>query len=363
MDSYLDSLYVGIIWKIMVGMWVLYRVAMSRFLNPSLLLLLILVFKCVFTLDALENLVGNGYFVVAIISFLTAEFYLYRGMRKVTIECILVGASIAVTFIGILTFFGVIESFSEGYNPRTLGLFDNSQTAAKTYFLCALGMFSLIYYNSSYRKLEYYILLLTLLLFAIFSYVRTVWVLLIIFASYMVITNIRRLFVTRNLFVIFAGLVLLNVLIARNMQQIVDRIGYSEDIESTEVQISELSSGRNVLTVATIDVLKSYDFLEFMWGIGSFSYLSRFREYYGVGIFPHNRLLEFLVVTGLVGMSLFILYFVQLYKRSNTQVQRLILFLWLVSLMPSHGWGVYGNFLFILIYNYCDGKRGPNFVK
>jgi hypothetical protein len=360
-DARLDDYFIGYVWKIALGVAVLYSIFKTRKLNVGIVVLTLLVFKSFLTLNVLPNLRLNGYFSISVVSLLFGEWLILKGVTYKSIEQIILGVSLAVFVLGVLSSFGYVNPNLSSYNSSTLGLFDNSQSAAKFYFLSAFGVFSIISLGEKYRSIRYFILLIGLLYFCIFSYVRTVWIIIIISFIYFLYENRKSVNLRRYFpYVVFTLGAFVGT-ISYNYVSFVERIGYRKEVTEADQLIAEMSSGRNFLYEATFNVLKSFDGLELLFGPGALDYLNMFRRYYGVGIFPHNRFLEFLVVTGIFGLVLFTYYVKYKYKRSQTQTQKVLIVVWIITMIPSHGWGVYGNFLFVLIHHYSSyDKRITN---
>lgn len=243
----------------------------------------------------------------------------------------------------------LLGKFSDQYgmkNNMLVGMFKHPSYAGKTLALCTVITW---FHFRSNKKLVLLLISLLGAYGAFMSFTRTSWVLLIIGV---VLIEWKR----KNYKGIFFSFLALAMFLANSVDSfIVNRILGVRDVYIKVSFIDTITNGRFTLFENALLFFSELSFWECLVGVGK-DYAD---QHTGVA---HNRFLEVLLYGGVKSLLILLFILRALWKRTRLSAHNLsgllgiILLLYVVSLIPSHGFPFWGDVLFGILLGIVYGK-------
>ena len=230
------------------------------------------------------------------------------------------------------------------------GIFYHVSISSKVFALLGIiVMFSRTFIIEHYNRLIYYYLYILSVLSIILAFTRTGWVLFLFALIYNVVINRQlRVFIFTILIFFIASIAIPNL-----SEGIKNRLINTPKTSGNLEELNELTSGRVGLYKASYEIFKELNLYEKLIGIGKKETLNKMNRRLRVNVVPHNRFIELLLYGGIINILLFfvaIMYLLYFSFNSKvdveTQLVRAMFCVFIISLFPSHGLGLYGNALF-----------------
>lgn len=375
---YFDYLYIGPIklshlWKVILFVYLLYVVFKHKLPNRVTRFLII---GFVTSLSIFYNtnlklgVSGDITFFLDIISiplFVSYFFICIIYKKYLEVESFVLSISIFVILSNIPFLTGWLspkEAVSVGYDTKdfgvkVFGIFNNASGASKIFAVSSiiiLAYFKRFWSGGVVRKLFWIVLTIVGFLSVIYSFARTGW---FIYVLGILIMFLYRSSIKTKFLAILVSLVLVPTVISvfsQNVELYNRLIGKKENKVYVEGDYNRISSGRADLFLHSIDIFNEMSPMEKLIGIGTYGALEEMKLKTRTKTFSHNRLLELLLVGGIFTLFLYVFYLKNIIRLTITKItnkdnftKRLpitLLILFLMSLIPSHGFGFYCNVLF-----------------
>lgn len=231
---------------------------------------------------------------------------------------------------------GILSSFKGGYNLESYGVTEMGgvigpfQTVHSASTALAGSFIVLLYFW--FKKVYKPIILLMLMgicfYFLIFTYVRTGMAMVLVgsipilshYSKKNIKTMIRFVFIGVTMSILISGWVLTN-------ETLMDRITGKRASGSQETESFEsLGSGRGKLFIASIEIFEENVLFEKFFGAGLSQSTERMHQKVGYRLLPHNGFLGLLLVNGLIGLFLFLLFIRNVVKKRKINNENKILF-------------------------------------
>ena len=134
-------------------------------------------------------------------------------------------------------------------------------------------------------------------------------------------------------------------------------VGESTNTTNDDLDLNTLSSGRLLIYQHSLQGVFEEGNLGILLGIGKDLSTTKNNKIHGVGYVAHNKFIEVFCYGGILALLIFFFYLYSLYKtiakiRYNNPFKKLIkcLFILMIfTLIPSHGFNMYSDFLFGLL--------------
>lgn len=241
------------------------------------------------------------------------------------------------------------------------GLFHNASGASKVFTVATL---TIVAYRkrfmdkSTWNKLIWLALVIIGVASIVFSFTRTGWALFILGFSFLLLYRSRTRSRIRSLMII-SFMIFLAVLLFKSNELLYNRLIGKKSNRPYTKDLNYISSGRGTLYSYSFDIIKEASFIEFLIGFGSKGALDKMQERIGNRTYPHNRFLEIFLVGGLITFLLYLFYLKKLfgllpklnhpYATTLVKLPFAIFLIYVISLFPSHGLGIYSNIIFAAI--------------
>lgn len=145
---------------------------------------------------------------------------------------------------------------------------------------------------------------------------------------------------------------------------------YGRGQYNTEDSFESLGSGRGGIFISSMEIFNEASIIEKMFGIGQEEQINRIAKKTGMTIGSHNAFLDFLLISGLVGMSLFLFYIrnvFQFIKKSMPSKYKTLAFSLLVAyvimcLVQGYDW-LYANLLLMLSIGILNRYHKQEIIK
>jgi len=264
-----------------------------------------------------------------------------------------------------------LDSFAISYNLDTsmlVGFFKHPAISSKVFVISTIVIFSLGLLNSKKSSIEN-IFWLFILLFGFYciylSFTRTGWLMIAAFFGIFILKT-NDISAIKKIGLLFIGFSLLIIFFTQNDAFANRLLGVRNGVEVSSNFLNTISSGRTEIFITLIGLIFSGSMLNIILGMGSemFSLLN-----YGGA--AHNVFIETFIVSGLLGLFVYIFWLILLYKeiikysiKSNiSAVVSSVYWCMIVSFMLSHGLGFFGNILFggLIAYHRLEGQK--NIIK
>lgn len=378
---YFEYIHIGFIklshlWKIVLFIYLLtivFKYKLPYPLQKFLFLGFIISISIFFHANSFKNISGDITFFLDLISiplFLSFFSICLFYKKYLNLEMFILNISVFIILSNLPFLLGILEpkeTMEVGYDDvrqltQVFGIFNNASGASKLFTLSSLIVFAhkrKFFENGAIHKAFWIALCIIGFFSVIYSFARTGWILY--FLGLLILSFYKSSF-RMKLFAFFLSIIIIPILISifTTNEQLYNRlIGKKENKEYVYGDYNRVSSGRIDLFKYSIKIFQELSPLEKFVGIGTEGALEGMRRRTGNRTFSHNRFLEILLVGGCFVFLLYIIYLKYLIRFAGTRFKRgqdlkarlstTLLILFLISLVPSHGFGFYGNILFTAI--------------
>lgn len=316
-------------------------------------------------------------------------YYNYRSFEDY--EAILKFSSSFVIVSFIPFYFGLLPELGKSYDLSVLGdvgsnslvgLFQRPHSAALILSYASLTMLFFLQSSKSKRKRLFYILMFLLsVLLVLKTYVRTG--LLMIIIGFFIFYFYKSTYVKKTKVLVITFIIGLTGLIITSSNEanvyemrMFGETEYSGNSKNDELDLNQISSGRLSIWESSFASWNEKDsVMDILFGIGENELLKRNYQKIGFSVFSHNGFLDMLVVNGLVGLILFLLFLWKWYNiiKSTNQGPRplpssrlyalSVFFMYVISCFFQGGPIIYDSIFIsssILILIYSNRKEVGN---
>ncbi|MDG3088255.1 O-antigen ligase family protein [Vibrio hannami] len=194
---------------------------------------------------------------------------------------------------------------------ETSGLVGVFQKSHNTGILTSISSVYFLYrYSESNKTYPYLLLFVISSVFVYMTYVRTGWLMLLV--GVLVFTFSFYRFNIKYILILTVSLLIVSTLLASN-EIFMSRI-YDNNIYVEQYWYERIGSGRLLFSYYNILEIINSDLLTIFWGVGKESSMIRMEELIGLRIFSHNAFVDALNHHGIVGFTLFVLFFISLFS-------------------------------------------------
>ena len=375
---YYDYIHIGPIklshlWKVLLFFYLLYIVfkhKLPRKVSKFLVIGFITSLSIFYNANLVLGISGDITFFLDLISIplFVAYFYICVLYKKyVEVESFILNISIFVILSNIPFLIGWLEPKgvvdvgydSKGFGVKVFGVFNNASGASKIFAISSIIVFAYFkrFWNGGIIKKVFWVVLTIVgFLSVIYSFARTGWVIYILgfLILFLYKSSIKTKFVAFLLFLVVVPIIA--SIFSNNVELYNRLIGKKENKAYVVGDYNRISSGRGDLYMHSIDIFNEMTLMEKLMGIVTYGALEKMRLKTRTRTFSHNRILELLLVGGVFTLFLYVFYLKSIIKltinkfhNKENLIKRLpitLLILFLISLIPSHGFGFYSNVLF-----------------
>lgn len=215
------------------------------------------------------------------------------------------------------------------------------------------------------------ILILILGLYAIYlCYTRTGWLLTVV--GVLIISLHKENFV-KVVFKVIPIFIIIGIMlfsyIVENEALLLRLRGGTTYRENVDIDLNILTSFRLDIYEKTIQSVNEEGLPSIIMGIGKKKATEKMSSFYGVGFIAHNRFIEIYQYGGLIALLFFVFFLINLFKlvkkiditKKNymSKLPYAILIIYIISIIPSHGLPIWGDFLFggYIAYNLIKSRK------
>jgi len=139
-------------------------------------------------------------------------------------------------------------------------------------------------------------------------------------------------------------------------------MGSRVNVDNSELDLDQFSSNRLTLNVGALFIIDKANVVGKLIGFGQVNAITKMGEETGMPLSAHNRFLEITLIGGLISLVVYVMFLIFLYKvifnvNSNSKITHLLKSLFIILVffnIPSHGFPLWGNYLFGLAIAYRD---------
>ncbi|SVB17712.1 uncharacterized protein METZ01_LOCUS170566, partial [marine metagenome] len=230
------------------------------------------------------------------------------------------------------------------------GIFNHISISSKVFSLVGIiVIFSRKFIVENYNKIIYNYLFIISGISVLFAFTRTGWIIFLFALIYYGITCSQFRPLIFSLVIFFFSFIIIPDLGEGIKNKLINTPKTAGNIE----EINKITSGRLGLYEASYKIFKDLTIIEKLIGIGKKETINKMYKMLRNTAVPHNRFIEILLYGGIINLLLFLVAIIYLacfsfnsYIDVETQLVRVIFCVFLISLFPSHGLGLYGNALF-----------------
>ncbi len=351
------------LWKLPVIMFLLFGAFKYDKKNVLLLSVVFLSLKLLFNLHIFFGISETLNESIYVLVFPITAIYFFNSFKtKVRRLDDLICATCIFFLISSLPFkLGLLQQsrqldifeFDEGSVDALMGIFYHMSISSQVFSISTVVL--LFCGHLFRRKYVWYGLIGYGLLATYSAYTRTGWIILALgfgmFAFYK--------FGKAKSMLILAGfsLIVLSFGVSKDSFFYKRLIGESTHTTNENLDINTLTSGRMGIFAASVNNVVEEGPLAILMGIGKDYSKYKNEKILGTALVAHNRIIELFCYGGLLALTIFIYYIIAL-KKSIFRLQRAnryrillvtMFFILLLTLLPSHGFNIYSDFLFGLI--------------
>lgn len=263
-----------------------------------------------------------------------------------------------VIFISFFYLFGFIDPVVDSFefddplatNFGFVGFFQKSHGAGIFFSIVSITALVKLYMNKKSDILLIYITISSLI-FSVLSYVRTGLLPFIIICIFLLFSktkiNFAKKIIISLIFVFFA------INFISNNEFYKNRL-----LDSSEQQINKeiderIGSGRIIIWASYLELYKNNNLTEQLFGLGEYNSRQKMKNIYGLPLSPHNGFIEILVYRGILGIILYALLLINLwklkffYQKDKILMQSYVIFF--LCIMSTQGVNLVYEFLFFSI--------------
>lgn len=242
------------------------------------------------------------------------------------------------------------------------GLFFSISVSSKIFAISSVIIFGFKdVISEKFSFVTWFLLFMFSIYCVLFSFARTGWVIFIVglfsllFLGYRY--DIKKFFIL-TLLILSSSAIIINQY-ADALQNRFLKINV--DQTSQAIDYNRMTSGRLSMVDSAFIVYKNMSFEEKFLGVGNERTRSKIGLYHGSDLVPHNKILQILLQGGVTTLVIFVVYLFFLIKLClkyfrNSPIGSLpvvLLIMYILAMLPSHGIGIYSSILFsaVLVYS------------
>jgi hypothetical protein len=375
----------SIIWKLILVFYALTYVLYNKLINGLLIISFIFFLKTIFHVNfpyGFGEESKTAFFFLILPTFLIYFSNKYKH-RPDYLKLFLIKVSAFFILSSLPFILNILESRGGSLDymgfegNKLIGIFKAVSISSKVYALSTVVIFN--YYKEFKGKINKLIFLLLMTVGSIATlktFGRLGWLILILGLTYIYFSKIGgfkflTILVITALFVFYSFDYVESRFLNEDSTYFTKLTGStSHKSNFSDLDVNVLSSGRLELFNNALNIFVSQDFLTQTFGVGKVKSMDLMFKIRGSYLTSHNRFLDVLLHTGYFGLAIFLFYIFKLkrYLFSSKVVEdkellQFYLFMFIFTMLPSHGFDIYSEFIFVILIAYITNTINQKYDK